>query len=205
MSIKQTIKEIPFVEEYLKKKRVTEWIRKGYPTGSHYLKQMTVLYYAVTHHIEVLVETGTFMGDMVWAQKDYFKKIYSIELSKELFNKALRRFRNKHHVQLLHGDSSDKLKEVVDQLNSPALFWLDGHYSEGITAKGEKICPVLSELTSIFQSRYNHVILIDDARLFVGKDDYPTLEELKNFVSQHSKCNIKIENDIIILTEQGHI
>ena len=78
MSIKQSIKQIPLFEEFLKKRGVTRWIRKGYPPGSHYLKQMTVLYYAVTHHLEVLIETGTFRGDMVWAQKDYFKRIYSI-------------------------------------------------------------------------------------------------------------------------------
>jgi hypothetical protein len=200
VSIKQSIKQIPFVEEYLKRKRVTQWIKDGYKPGSHYLKQMTVLYYGVTYRLEVLIETGTFMGDMVWAQKDYFKKIYSIELSKELHEKAAKRFKGKGHVQLLQGDSSDKLNEVVDQLSGPALFWLDGHYSEGFTAKAEKLCPILEELTHIFKSRQKHVILIDDARLFVGKNDYPTLEELDTFIKQHSKYSMRIENDIIIIS-----
>jgi hypothetical protein len=200
MSIKQSIKEIPFVEEYLKKRRVAGWIRNGHPPGFHYLKQMTVLYYAVTYRVDVLVETGTFKGDMIWAQKDYFKKIYSIELSEPLYEQAKKRFRNNNHVHLLQGDSADKLKVVVDQLTSPALFWLDGHYSGDITSKGDKDCPVLSELSYIFNSPYHHVMLIDDARLFVGKNDYPTLEELRTFVNQHGKYNMKVENDIIILS-----
>ena len=98
MSIKQSIKQIPLFEEFLKKRGVTRWIRKGYSPGSHYLKQMTVLYYAVTHHLEVLIETGTFRGDMVWAQKDYFKRIYSIELSKDLYKKVTRRFRTMNQI-----------------------------------------------------------------------------------------------------------
>ena len=30
--------------------------------------------------------------------------------------------------------------------------------------------------------KFNHVILIDDARLFIGKNDYPTIDEVKHLV-----------------------
>jgi len=151
--------------------------------------------------INVLVETGTYLGDMVWAQKDYFQKIYSIELSEELFHKAKKRFSNNNNVELIQGDSSEKINEIVSKITEPVLFWLDGHYSGGITAKGKTICPIYGELAHVFNSPYSHVILIDDARLFTGKDDYPTQHDLGNFVSANSAYKMKVENDIIILSK----
>ena len=42
-----------------------------------------------------------------------------------------------------------RVPELVRQLDGPALFWLDGHYSGGDTAKGELDTPVSAELESI--------------------------------------------------------
>jgi len=43
-----------------------------------------------------------------------------------------------------------------------------------------------------------HVILIDDARLFVGKDDYPTLHALKQMVlTEQPNWNFEVKDDII--------
>lgn len=77
-------------------------------------------------------------------------------------------------------------------------FWLDGHYSGFETAKGDLETPVSSELESILRSKINHIILIDDARLFTGKNDYPSVEELKNYVlSKKNYYSFEVENDII--------
>jgi hypothetical protein len=48
-------------------------------------------------------------------------------------------------------------------------FWLDGHYSDGITFKGDKDTPIVDELNHISMNldRYNEVcVLIDDVRCF---------------------------------------
>ncbi|MDD5318778.1 MAG: hypothetical protein PHF79_03110, partial [Candidatus Pacebacteria bacterium] len=62
----------------------------------------------------------------------------------------------------------------------PILFWLDAHFSGGKTAKsvlGDT--PIEKELDIIFGSWTNgNVILIDDARLFTGTDNYPSLDNL---------------------------
>jgi hypothetical protein len=85
-------------------------------------------------------------------------------------------------------------------LQSEALFWLDGHYSGGLTAKGEKECPVYEELNSIFASPFQHFIFMDNARLFVGNNDYPTIAEMKDFVKlQKTSYYFSIENDCIRL------
>lgn len=75
------------------------------------------------------------------------------------------------------------LKRIVNELKEPAIFWLDGHYSGGVTAKGDKFCPIYEELEAILDSNFNHIIIIDDLRSFVGQDDYPTISELREFVS----------------------
>jgi hypothetical protein len=86
------------------------------------------------------------------------------------------------------------------------LFWLDGHYSGGATARGHKDCPVLEELDAIFNSPFEHVIYIDDARLFTGKDDYPTLEALKAYVHDRKPgYTMDVVNDCIRLTPAKHV
>ncbi|MCW3073842.1 MAG: hypothetical protein JWP69_911 [Flaviaesturariibacter sp.] len=184
------------------KKEHTKWEALGTPfPPSHLLKQKKLLRIAKQYHLSVLVETGTFLGDMVFAMEPHFKTIYSIELSKEFHAQAQKRFRNSAKVRLVFGDSAKKLKEVVAELNEPALFWLDGHYSGGTTAKGDKECPVYEELESIFSSSLHHVIIIDDARLFIGKNDYPTFPELTSFVKgYHAEATLSIENDSILIT-----
>jgi hypothetical protein len=47
---------------------------------------------------------------------------------------------------------------IIKDLNEPAIFWLDGHYSSGITAKGDKICPIFEELDSIFNNSKSRFI-----------------------------------------------
>jgi hypothetical protein len=52
------------------------------------------------------------------------------------------------------------------------LFWLDGHFCGGVSAHGDKGTPILEELNLILSHRVKeHVILIDDARLFNGTFD----------------------------------
>jgi hypothetical protein len=88
---------------------------------------------------------------------------------------------------------------ILKSISEPCLFWLDAHYSAGITAKGEEETPIQQELEIISKhSCKNHIILIDDARLFNGTKSYPDIKELKEKVRKLFKePAIKIENDII--------
>jgi len=174
--------------------------KKDYPSPPpHIVKQMTIKDYKTKYGYEVLVETGTFLGEMVEAQKKIFKKIYSVELSVELFNNAKRRFYNDKNVTIVQGDSGKVLPKILLGIDEPAIFWLDGHYSEGITAKGEKECPILEELDAIFNSKkFNHILLIDDARCFIGKRDFPTIAQLTEYVKRkNEKYQVEIKHDII--------
>lgn len=191
---------------YVQKIIISDWIKSGKPSPPpHIVKQLTISKYQKESNYNILVETGTFLGDMIKAQENYFKKIYSIELSTPLFQKAAKRFEKNKKINILNGDSGEVLKQLSNDLDAPSIFWLDGHYSGGFTAKGDKVCPVFEELDAIFKSsNFKHIILIDDARLFVGDESYPTLNELKNYTdSLLNNYSLNIEDDIIRLTPKS--
>jgi hypothetical protein len=150
----------------------------------------------------IFIETGTYLGDMVEAQRISFEQIYSIELSADLFSHARERFASYRSINIIHGDSGKVLKDLVKTLEARALFWLDGHYSGGRTAKGDTSCPILAELDAIFHTnRFNHVILVDDARCFTGERGFPNINELLQYIrTKDPEYKIIVENDIIIAT-----
>ena len=182
-----------------------KWEREGKPVPPpHTIKQQAIQYYQNKSGYGVLVETGTYKGDMILAQKDHFKKIYSIELSQVLFEKAKQRFRKYSYVTLLQGNSGEVITNVLNELTEPAIFWLDGHYSGGITAKIEKYSPIVEELqTLIANNRLQHIILIDDARGFTGEHGYPTIREMKELAGKNFLgYNFSVDEDIIRLVPE---
>jgi len=109
------------------------------------------------------------------------------------------KFQRYGHIEIFQGDSTDVLPLIVSKVERPALFWLDAHYSSGKTARGKMDTPIMEELKTIFDSKINaHVILINDARYFTGKKDYPTIEGLKSFTGKkYLKSTLELKDDII--------
>lgn len=179
-------------------KEHASWKSGNKQGDSNYTKQQVLRDISQRYGVRVLVETGTYLGDTIYALYNDFDEIYSVELSEHYFNKAKKRFSSYPKIKLVFGDSGEQLFRLVPQLQQPALFWLDGHYSAGLTAKGEKECPVYEELDAIFGARQKHYIVIDDARLFVGKNDYPKMEELRSYVAaKQPSYTVNVENDSI--------
>lgn len=184
-------------------RELEEWELAGRPLPPpHLFKQQTLRGYARQYDLSVLVETGTFYGDMVEAMRGEFDRVYSVELSPRLFSRAARRFRKTGNVTIIHGDSGVELGAIVGELNRPALFWLDGHYSGGETAKGVEETPIYAELRHILGAPVDgHVIVIDDARAFGTDPAYPTLAELRAFVgSMRPNLEIVVQDDSIRVT-----
>lgn len=186
--------------------RILKKLKKEIVIPSYEVKRAIIDGYRNEFEIELFVETGTFLGDTVDYFKNKFEKVYSIELSEELANKAIKRFKEVKKVQIIQGDSGTVLHDLVNQFKRPAIFWLDGHYSSEFflgdeyikTARADKDTPVENELKAIFRSSIPHIILIDDARLFKGENDYPTIDELRKLVKE-SKPGYKLTvgDDII--------
>ncbi|MGI9032838.1 MAG: hypothetical protein ACR2HY_03970 [Acidimicrobiales bacterium] len=163
------------------------------------VKQREILRYARAASTCTLVETGTHTGETVAATRRHFDRVYSIELDDAHYQAARRRFAQCPSVSILHGDSASMLPEVLVHLDGPSLFWLDAHYSGGDTAKGPRETPIEEELELILDHHLDgHVILIDDARHFVGEHDYPTIEELEElFRKERPNWVFEVRDDII--------
>lgn len=208
--LKTRIKHIPFFHAaYLAIKdcaEFTAWNLRGRPVPPpHFVKQRCIVHYSRRYGIGILVETGTFKGDMVRAVRPSFQKVYSIELSHELYLAAKKRFITYPNVYIIEGDSAVALDNVLQDIKCPCLFWLDAHYSSGITARSNQDTPILAELTSIFSHNiHGHVILIDDARMFDGTGDYPSLSMLQQFVfERRPESQMSIADDIIRILPPG--
>ena len=144
----------------------------------HVVKTRTVREYGRRFGLRILVETGTYEGEMVRKCRGDFLRLHTIELDPTLATEAAQRLRRWPHIEVLVGDSVKRLPELLDRVREPALFWLDGHYSGGETARGARDTPLVEELEAIARHGVRgHVILIDDARCF-GQGDYPSLDRV---------------------------
>jgi predicted O-methyltransferase YrrM len=183
-------------------RKISRWEKKGRPAPPPLvIKQRVLKDYARRYGLRIFIETGTFLGDMVGAMRHSFDRIYSIELSEKYYKEAKEKFSGIPNIELIHGDSGIEIGKLLPAIDQPALFWLDAHFSHEDTAQGDEDTPIFRELEHILNdSRYNHVIIIDDARFF-GKDPaYPSIEELFDFIhKKKSDLAMTVQNDSIRL------
>jgi hypothetical protein len=152
----------------------------------------------------IWVETGTFMGDTAALLANHAKAVYTIEPDRALYEKAAARFAGGSKVNALHGLSEDVFPSLLPTLSGTVNFWLDGHYSGGITHQGPTDCPVREELRNIESNlgRYARVaVLIDDVRCFDPSNpeyaDYPSLDYLVDWARKND-LTWHIEHDIFV-------
>jgi hypothetical protein len=142
--------------------------------------------HARRYGLRLFIETGTCFGDTTAAVAGSFDKCWTVELSKELYARAARRFAGTN-VECLHGDSGTELPKIIGGLSAPALFWLDAHATGGSLTADAGHDPILLEVEAVVSSPLRHVALIDDAR---GHN----FEEIRR-VAGSRRCSMR--NDII--------
>lgn len=171
------------------------------------LEATTEYYVFKKYPNKYFVETGTHEGQSVFkALKAGFKEIYSIELSPVLHDLCCKTFANYPNVNLFVGNSKLVLPVLLNEIDEPATFWLDAHYSEGNTAKGDTMTPILGELECIKNHPIKtHTILIDDVRQFGSVYfDFVTLDQIKNKLLEinpdyeFSYENGYVANDVLV-------
>lgn len=130
---------------------------------------------------------------------DHFEQIYTIELDHTWWERAHDRFCKYPHVQVIQGDSGKVLPAILPSISVRCLFWLDAHFSGGETARATKHPPIEEELAAIrSHSRKDHVILIDDARLFDGAGGYPALDSVILLLREiNPEYAVEVVDDII--------
>jgi hypothetical protein len=112
--------------------------------------------------------------------------------------------RNTSNVKIIKGLSEDVFPKLLPTISGNICFWLDGHYSAGITFKGPRDTPIIDELAIIGENIINMstvVLMVDDIRCFDPKNPefsaYPPVDFLVDWARIHN-LTWHIEHDIFI-------
>jgi hypothetical protein len=185
--------------------RYVEWIYRGYSAPPPpAVKRRVLLRNALND--AVWIESGTYFGDTTFFLSKHANHVYSIELDERLAAQAKKRFRQRPNIEILQGDSGQLIGGLLTKISGNVNLWLDGHFSGGITCKGELTTPIVAELAAVSAyvkqtSNPATVVMIDDVRCFDPSipdyRDYPDLSFLVQWaVSLHAKWHI--EHDIFV-------
>jgi hypothetical protein len=191
----------PLLRNSFHRAALRQWQRTQKPPAPLEIKAQIIRDYASRYGLHNLIETGTFFGDMLDVLRADFDGLITIELDAALAARAAKRFEREPKITVIQGDSARALPGLLARLKEPALFWLDGHFSGGVTAKGEAETPIIAELEHLFASpRKDHVVLIDDARLFGTSPGYPSLDSVDALLRIHRpEWTMTVETDLIRL------
>lgn len=158
----------------------------------------------------VFVETGTFLGETAAWAACHFDQVYSIEAAVNFHREASQRHARLRNIRFLHGESQTLLPRVIAQLDQPALFWLDAHWSGGATWGKDNECPLLDELATINDSPFDHVVLIDDARLFLAPppsphraEQWPDIGRISSLLAKGGR-RLAVLEDVIVGVPERH-
>lgn len=141
------------------------------------------------YKLTVFVESGLGQGtSALWAEK-HFATCVSIEKDAGLVNKFRESYPNSA-VKIIEGDSGFEMALLVPNIAARALFWLDGHTDD--------YTPVLAEIEAINASKQNHVIMVDDLRLFDVLPAWPSVSKLRIAARNGTRRFVQEIDDVLI-------
>lgn len=141
--------------------------------------------------VPYFVETGTAGAHSILKASEVFEKCHTIELiegrtpsHKErivydendptIADHVFDEIKYPENITFHVGDSTQILPKINKSIgDNYAVYWLDAHYSDPEPSPEDCIeCPIVSELEAISENN-KAIILIDDARLFLGTPPPP--------------------------------
>jgi hypothetical protein len=147
------------------------------------------------------IETGSAQGETADAMARVLGiEVVTIELDYANYLATVERSLGNCDILPLYGDSAEILPMILasPMVIGPVLFWLDAH--EDVEGPGGST-PIEAELGAIAASPYEHVVLVDDARLFEEKESWPGMQWMVNFAKDNG-WQIDVVDDIIRLTDR---
>lgn len=145
------------------------------------------------YNLRNLIETGTGAGETLsFVRSLDLDLIQSCEIEESQFNKLKEAFPDSN-IKLWNGSSTTMLKSMMDELNGPALIFLDAHFPGAGYVRTEfktevysieDTLPLEQELKLISEWEYakDSVIVVDDLRIYKAGNyeggDWPEREEL---------------------------
>lgn len=154
-----------------------------------YFNPRTLDFSGFRKYSDTFIETGTCFGDGVQAALDAgFTHVRSVEALPRLFKQSQRRFERNPNVKIYEGKSVDRLKEMLEGIPVPSVFWLDAHPSGPETAGHDDLMQkvgdseyhqdnILIREIAIILSHGRHVLLIDDQQGWATAQKFKDLIE----------------------------
>tara|TARA_R110002020_G_C16087540_1_gene757610 strand:+ start:267 stop:890 length:624 start_codon:yes stop_codon:yes gene_type:complete len=154
--------------------------------------------------LDIIVETGTKVGESTIKFKKYCKFVHTIELIESLSRTAQKKFNehwstDKDNCRFWIGDTRDKLKEILKTItkNQNVLFFLDAHshiwHLEGIPQGNNN--PILDELSTL-------VRFVNDEKI---KKPYIIIDDFANPKNKNIKHNIYKDSTLNIAYVKKHL
>lgn len=187
-----------FDEEFL------QWKARNYAAPSPtYIKRAVLQREGIPN--AAWVETGTYLGETAKFLSAFSKHVYTIEPEPKLALNAKNSLAKQSNITVIQGTSEDEFPKLLSTINEPSVnFWLDGHFSSGITFQGKQDTPIIEELRCIaeYRNRFKNItVLVDDLRCFGSSNPeykcYPDLNHLINWANE-LKLKWHIEHDIFV-------
>lgn len=180
--------------------------------------------------IKTFVETGTAQGDTAFIAAGHFDNVITTEIHEPAFQVAAKHLRGVkdrdglNNIAVLCEDTLTALPKIltppgldvlrIPPVNTPALFWLDAHYSGGPTKIGKTECPVIEEIQMIRRANPKHCIFVDDMQIFCTSErareevmkgwsqrpsDWPNSEQIVAAAQAEGPCFCMIEQTCLFI------
>lgn len=166
----------------------------------------------VRYGLQQFVETGTHNGGSTLRALSHFDVVTTCDIDQESIKRVKAwNLPPQKRIRAVCVTSPVLLRSIfADPLTLPALIWLDAHWCGGPKQGPE--CPLLAELRAINGTRGRHVILIDDARMFLNPPpaphdpkQWPTFGQIKELCRQLGPTDVvEVFGDaIVVRPEEG--
>jgi hypothetical protein len=182
---------------------LVKWPRNGFRSPAPQMVKRS-LFKRYSGQGTTWLETGTHFGRTTKFLAKHNLRVITIEPVHFLANHAKGRFRKQAKIEVIEGDSESVFEAAILRMTGDVAFWLDGHFSGGITHRGELVTPVAFELQAIEKclKKFDTVtVLVDDFRLFqtASSDagEYPLKDYLITWANNNGMV-WTVEHDIFI-------
>ncbi len=152
-------------------------------------KHKVFIQYKDTYRLNVLIEMQHGGNNIADELRKGFRQLYTIQYAADEINVVATASIKGRQTTVQEGSISKVLKDTVEALQEPALIWLDGschsNAENADTSKEDSDSTgfgMYDELDSLLTSSQMNVICINDARLFKGKNGYPSVEQIEDIV-----------------------
>jgi len=144
-------------------RRSPPWAGFGEPLNGQSTRQSVMRRLIELFEPDVIVETGTFLGDTTRWLSQLGVPVVSVELEPAFFRLAKRRLRGALDVELICGASVDALAMLARRPNvSRPLLYLDAHWREGNPRNEDEANPLGEEVAAVLSAWADALIVIDD-------------------------------------------